>query len=70
MENSQIVRLKEQVKEKMEKGDFLTLGKMLEVAQDTARVRFNRDNEIAVKAMEKIVNNRESFIDQYKKDHA
>lgn len=67
MNNIVIVRIKEQIIEKIEKGDYITLGKMLGIAPDTARMRFRRDDKDAVLAMQKLVENRYEFIKTYQK---
>lgn len=66
MNKKQIERLKEQIIPKMEKGDYVTLSKIMGRPQDTVRTRFYRSHEDAVLAMEKIVNNREQFINKNK----
>ena len=65
MENIQPVLLKERIKHRILKGDYVTLGKMLEVSQDTARMRFKRSNKQAIVAMSIIIENRDRLIANY-----
>lgn len=65
MENSKDVRLSEQFKAKIKRGDFVTLGQLLDVQPEAARMKFNRGKEEAVLGMVDIVDNRESFILNY-----
>lgn len=55
----------EQLKEKVEYGDYTTLGLLLNVNPATAKMRFFRGNEDAKKALEKIIENRENLIKEY-----
>lgn len=65
MKNNKDVRIKEQLNDRIKKGDFIILGKILGCEQNTARMRFNRDVENAVNVMNDIVENRENFITNY-----
>ena len=47
-------------------GDYVTLGQMLDVPQNTARMRYKRDNEEAVEAMKLIIDTRDTMIKSYK----
>ncbi|MBK5213592.1 MAG: hypothetical protein JJE55_08040 [Flavobacteriaceae bacterium] len=62
MNVSEISALKQIIDPKIEKGDYITLGKMLNVPQGTARMQYHRDSEEAVTAMKKIVEAREDLI--------
>lgn len=66
MELSEISILKAKTDPKIESGDFITLGKILGVPQNTARMRYHRENEEAVEAMDALIKNRENFIEQQK----
>jgi len=68
MEIDEIINLKQELKPKMELGDYITLGKMFGVAQNTARARYLRNNEEAVLAMKEIIEAREALINKFKKD--
>lgn len=68
MERFEVVRIKEQIKPNILKGDFVTLGKMMGLEPDTARQRFNRDKEDAVLAMQTLLENRNEFIEEYQKN--
>ena len=57
MELNELVRLKEQIKPKIEKGDFVVVGKMLGISQENARMRFARNKEQEILAMSKLNNN-------------
>lgn len=63
---SEIQNLKTEIDPKKEQGDFITLSKMLGVAQATARMRYTRKNEEAVITMKKIIDAREGLIESAK----
>lgn len=65
MERFRIVRIKEQIKQKVLSGDFVTLGRLINQKPDTARQRFNRDKQDAVIAMRDFIKQRENFIKNY-----
>lgn len=67
MELNELVRLKEQIKPKIEKGDFVVVGKMLGISQENARMRFGRNKEQEIFAMKAVVENREKLIEGYQK---
>lgn len=67
MELNELVRLKEQIKPRIEKGDFVVVGKMLSISQENARVRFGRNKEQEILAMKAVVESREKLIEEYKK---
>ncbi|OBX17508.1 MULTISPECIES: hypothetical protein [Bizionia] len=66
MKAAEILDIKNLIKRNIVKGDYITLGKMLDCEHSTARMRFNRDNEEAVLAMKEIVDNRSQLIQKYK----
>ena len=68
MEIEEIQSLKAELKAKMKLGDYVTLAEMLGVAQNTAAMRYRRDNEEAVLAMKEIIDSRENLIKKYKKE--
>ncbi len=53
---------KEEIKNKMQVGDFNTLGAMLGCGGDAARKRFNRNDDDAIAYAEKIIKAREELI--------
>lgn len=55
---------REQIKERIIIGDFITLGKMLGKSTEAARMRWRRGKQDAIDAMEKIVDQREKLIGQ------
>lgn len=59
----------EEIKQKVQYGDYTTLGVMLEIPPTTAKMRFIRGDEEAKSAMEKIIQNRENMIEDFKNDH-
>jgi len=65
MEVSEIQALKRELKSKIKTGDYITIAKMLGIAQDTARQRYRRNKEECVIAMKQLVDNREGFIKSY-----
>ncbi|WP_417366813.1 hypothetical protein [Flavobacterium beibuense] len=56
----------EEIKSKMQYGDYATLGKILKVTVDAARKRFNRGDNEALDAMQKIIEAREELIQNLK----
>lgn len=57
-----------ELKKKLQYGDFVLLGDVLGCSRDAAVKRFQRGNEIAIEAMEKIVKNREELKETYKSE--
>lgn len=66
MEQKQIEVIKNRIKSKIEKGDFITLSKVLDIPRSTAVSRYVRNNEVAVIIMRKIVTEREKLIKKLK----
>ena len=66
MKASEIIDIKNLIKSNIVKGDYITLGKMLDVEHTASRMRFNRNNEEAVLAMKEIIDNRDQLIKNYK----
>ena len=66
MQQIEIDLIKGQILERIRKGDYIILGELLNVPQDTARTRFRRNKENAVLTMKNIVENREEFIKKHK----
>lgn len=62
MKVSEIQELKEKLKPKIELGDYITVGKMLNIAQSTARMRCTRNKEDAVIALKAVIDAREALI--------
>jgi len=56
----------EQIKKETQYGDYTTLGKILGLPAATAKMRFLRGDEEARLALEKIIENRNKLIDEYK----
>lgn len=67
MKTNEIVRIKEQILPRIRKGDFITLGEMLGISQDNARMRFIRNKEDVVVALQALVLFREQLIERFKK---
>ena len=57
----------EQIKMKKQYGDYEILGKILGINAAASKQRFLRGDEVAKNALEKIIESRESLIDQFKK---
>lgn len=55
----------EQIKMKMKYGDYNTLGQILGISPDAAKMRFNRKDGTAIEAMTKIIESREELIREY-----
>lgn len=70
MTKSEIVRLQAQITPQIEKGDYVVLSKMLDLAQNTARMRYYRGKQEAVLAMKKIVESREQLITNHKRTNS
>lgn len=58
---------KEDIKSKLQPGDFTTLGAMLDCQGEAARKRFNRNDEGAIKGAIKIIEAREKLIEESQK---
>lgn len=56
----------EEIKSKLQYGDYTTLGQMLGVPPTTAKMRFLRGDDEAKEALEKIIQTREKLIDDFK----
>lgn len=65
MNQNEIDLVKGQIKSKIRKGDYITLGEMISENQETARSRFRRGNYKAVMAMKQIVESREKLIEDF-----
>lgn len=57
----------EQIKEKIQYGDYITLGKMFKIPTATIKSRFLRGDEKAAEAMIKIIEAREKLIEDFRK---
>lgn len=55
----------EEIKQKVKYGDYTTLGQILGITSDAAKMRFNRKDFTAMEAMSKIINSREELIKEY-----
>jgi hypothetical protein len=56
----------EQIKEKIQYGDYITLGKMFKIPTATIKSRFLRGDEKAAEAMIKIIESREKLIEDFR----
>ncbi|MFE3868737.1 hypothetical protein ACFX5E_11715 [Flavobacterium sp. LS2P90] len=56
----------EDIKEKIQYGDYITLGKMFNLPTATVKSRFLRGNEKAAEAMTKIIIAREKVIEEFR----
>ncbi len=56
----------EEIKNKIQYGDFNILGEVLKVNSPAARTRFLRKDPVAISLMTKIIENRENFIQEHK----
>jgi len=52
---------------KVLKGDYIILGKLLKIDGNTARMRFHRKNEEAVCKMSSLIDSREKFLESQTK---
>jgi hypothetical protein len=58
-------QLKEQLKEKIKYGDYNTLGQILGITSDAAKMRFKRNDSVAIEAMTKMIVGRDQLIKEY-----
>jgi hypothetical protein len=58
-------QLKEQLKEKIKYGDYNTLGQILGITSDAAKMRFKRNDTVAIEAMTKMIVGRDQLIKEY-----
>lgn len=56
----------EELKKKIQYGDYNTLGKMLDVPPTTAKARLFRDDKQAAEAMLLIIESRDELIESFK----
>lgn len=66
MKSESIVRIKEHIQPKIQKGDFVIVGRMLGISQDSARMRYRRNKEAVVLAMKELIEMRENLILNYR----
>jgi len=55
----------EQLKAKIKYGDYNTLGQILGITSDAAKMRFKRNDTVAIEAMTKMIAGREQLIKEY-----
>ena len=55
----------EQIKKKIRYGDYNTLGLMLTINPDAAKMRFLRNDDMAIEAMRQIITHREEMITNF-----
>lgn len=67
MELTEIIAIKQELKPNIRKGDYITLGEMLSTTPETARKRFERDNEESVLAVKIIISERIKMIASYRR---
>lgn len=65
MKMDKIVTIREQIIGKISYGDFRTLGEMLNITRDNAKMRFRRGKEDAVLGMQKIIQAKESLVNTH-----
>lgn len=57
----------EQIKRKIEVGDYILASKLLNITPENVRARFSREKNDVLEALEAIISNRERFIKNYQK---
>lgn len=62
MQLKEIQTIKQKISDKIERGDYVTLSKVLEVKRETALSRYLRNNKEAVLIMKNIVTARDKLI--------
>lgn len=55
----------EQLKAKIKYGDYNTLGQILGITSDAAKMRFKRNDTVAIEAMTKMIVGRDQLIKEY-----
>jgi hypothetical protein len=55
----------DQLKAKIKYGDYNTLGQILGITSDAAKMRFKRNDALAIEAMTKIIVGRDELIKEY-----
>ena len=61
-------QLKEQLKEKIKYGDYNTLGQILGITSDAAKMRFKRNDPDATEVLIKIITMRENLIKEFQSE--
>lgn len=56
----------DEIKEKIQYGDYITLGRMFNLPASTTKMRFVRGDEKATEAMTKIIEAREKVIAEFR----
>lgn len=69
MELKHIGAIKDNIKEKIERGDYITLSKILCIPTPTANARYVRNCPKSVAIMKDIVKNRERLIESLQKKY-
>jgi hypothetical protein len=67
MQPKQLQTIKRRIKEKIDRGDFVTLSRILEIPRHSALMRYTRNNLESILLMDKIVKNKEALINRLKK---
>lgn len=57
------------IKKKLQYGDYTTLGKMLNTDRSAAKMRLERGNKVAINALQQIVSSREKLIKDFRKQN-
>jgi hypothetical protein len=57
----------EQIKNKIEVGDYILASKLLNITPENVRARFSREKIDVIEALEAIISNRERLIKEYQK---
>jgi hypothetical protein len=57
----------EQIKSKIEVGDYILASKLLNITPENVRARFSREKIDVIEALEAIISNRERLIKEYQK---
>ncbi len=60
----EVTRL-EQLKSKMQVGDYMQLAKMLDCTRDAAKMRLRRGDTEAIKGLQTLIENREQLIQDF-----
>jgi hypothetical protein len=67
MQLKEIEVIKLKISKNIEKGDYITLSKILEIKRETALARYRRNNENTVLIMLKIIEEKQKLITKVKK---
>lgn len=69
MQPKQLQTIKERIKSQIERGDFVTLGRVLEIPRQSALMRYARNNENSILCMRDIIAEKEKIVEKLRKKY-